>query len=353
MKKIIAIILALLMLGTLVFGCSPKTPAAPSGDAADDTVYEVTFSSQNAESSIHSQNAIELWGNKIEEATGGRVKFVYYWSSSISGIPELLDNLESGTVDAAWAATGSYAGRLTALIGASAPGRGIRSTAAGAEAVWNWLHEEECQKELGSLVLAAAYPNGDVVINNKVKEIQTAQDFQGLRLRATNSAWQAVFEELGIVPMSFGMNDTYENLEKSVCDGLVQDFDFLSWSRIYEVSPYSMDLPCSINVSMLLFSQHFIDRLPEDLREIVLGCGGLELSRACGESLAQNDISRKQVFIDNGGIVYTPSAEVVSALQGSFGMGVDNWMKECDAKGYDGQALNSRLLEVIGPFVGK
>ena len=350
MKRIIAAIIILAMATALVCGCNSSKKTS---GAADDTVYEVLLSSQNAESSIHSKNVVDIWAKRIEEATNGRVKFVYYWSSSLSGIPELLDNLESGAVGAAWAGTGSYPGRFTALTGTGRPGLGLRSTAAGAEALWNWFQVEECQKELGTLVLAGAYPNGDVVINNSVREIKTASDFQGLRLRAMNSSWQAAFEELGIVPMSFGMNDTYENLEKNVADGLVQDFDFLAWSRIFEVSPFAMDQGLSVNASLLLFSPHFLNSLPDDLREIVMGCCGIELSRACGEALEKNDSQRRQEYIDGGGIVYPATPEVMSALEGSYGAARDNWIRECDQKGYDGNALNQRLLEIVAPFVGK
>ncbi|MDR0852396.1 MAG: TRAP transporter substrate-binding protein DctP [Clostridiales Family XIII bacterium] len=361
MKKIIVAILTLSMILVLITGCgggSSAGNASTGGNASasgdDDTVYEVVFSSQEVDSSVHSRIAIELWANKIEEATNGRVKFVYYWGSSISGVPELLDNLESGAVDAAWAATSAYAGRYTATKGVTLPGLGLIAGADGAEAIWQWLQEEEPTNERGTLVLAACYPAGDMYITNNKKEIKVASDFYGLRLRPLNSAWQAVFEKLDVVPVSFGMNDTYENIEKNICDGLVQDFVYYSWSRIYEVSQYYLDKPMSINIGFLYLSPHFLNRLPDDLREIVLSCGGLELSRQAGAMILESQEAMQKDIVDNGGIIYPATAEISDLLENSFEAGRADWIKECDARdGYDGQELYDRLIKVTSPYFGK
>jgi TRAP-type C4-dicarboxylate transport system substrate-binding protein len=351
MKRFIAFVLALILLLALV-GCGSSKAEPTTG--ADEQVYECAFSSQEVETSVHSKIAIELWANKIEEATNGRVKFVYYWNSSLSGVNELLDNLESGAVDAAWAATSAYSGRYTATKGVTLPGLGLVASADGAEAIWNWLHEEKCTNERGSLVLAACYPAGDMYIVNNKKEINSADDFYGLRLRALNSAWQAVFEGMGVVPMSFAMNDSYENIEKNVCDGLVQDHIFYSWSRIYEVADYCLDKSLSVNIGFLYMSPKFLEKLPEDLREIVLSCGGLELSRAAGQVIAESQETLRQEFIDAGGDVYPATGEVSELLESSYPAGVANWIAECDAReGYDGQELYDRLIEVTGPYLGK
>ena len=351
MKRVIIVILALSMLLAIMCGCGNSSAPASSGDS--NKVYEAKFATQEIETTFNSRIAVELWAEKVEAATDGRVKFVYYWSNSLCDVRDLLDNAESGAVDAFWAATSAFVGRYVAYLGLTLPGLGLITSADGAEAMWNWLQQEECAKERGTAVLVACYPTGDMTINNSKGEIKTAADFNGLRLRALNSAWQAVYGELGIVPLSFNLPDTYENISKNVCDGLVLDFNYLFFNRIYEVSKYNFDASFSNNVGTIYLSPVFLDSLPDDLREIVLSCGGVELCREAGDYMASKLEGLKKGWVEEGGVLYPVSDEVNAALENAFKAGVANWIEECDGKGYNGQELYDRLISVTGPYFGK
>jgi TRAP-type C4-dicarboxylate transport system substrate-binding protein len=364
MKKSIVGVLVLSMLIALLTGCGGASSSngsdtqaenASSSDTSsapdDGEVYEVTFATQELETTFHSQIVQQLWANKIEEASNGRIKFVYYWSNSFCDVRDLLDNCESGALDAFWAASSAFAGRYVAYMGLTLPGLGFKTSPEVGEAMWNWLQEEECAQERGTAVLAACYPTGDTTINNSVREIQTAADFKGLRLRAPNSAWQAVLERLGAVPMSYNLPDAYDNISKNVSDGLLMDYQYLYFNRFYEIAPYTFAEPLSTNVGTIYVSQHFLDRLPEDLRQIVLDAGGVELCKAAGEFMEEKAEQLQLDWTEAGGTVYNVSEEVGAALDDAYEAGIEKWIAECDAKGYDGQELYNRLITMVTPYL--
>lgn len=347
MKKVIALLIALVMMFTLVACGDSKAPAKED----EQEVYEIVFATQELETTIHSQIARDHWAKSIEEASNGRLKFVFYYSNSYCDVRDLLDNCESGAVDAFWAASSAFAGRYCALYGLTMPGVGLGTDADTAEAMWHWLQEEECASERGSAVLCACYPIETSILANK--QINTPEDFKGLRLRAPNSSWQVVLEQLGAVPLNFNLPDAYDNISKNVSDGLIMDYNYLYFNRFYEIAPYFYDDNLSTNVGTIYVSQHLLDRLPDDLAQIILDNSGVEMCRKAGTIMEEQLKTLKEDWVAAGGTCYAPSAEVSAALEAAFELGVEKWIEECNAKGYNGEELYQRLLEVVGPFVKK
>ena len=351
----IATVLAFVIVLSLAAACgggsskggSQSNTQSPQDSApvADNTVYELVFSQQDPETSIHAKIIQELWGNKIEEASGGRIKIVYGWAGSFSGVPELLDNVENGVLDGCWAATSQFAGRYTAISGMTLPGIGLKVDDNGAEAIWKWLHEEEPQKEIGALYLQAMYLPGDSTIYNSKRELKTVADFSGLRIRTLNPAWTMVLDNLKANPMTFNLPETYENIEKNVADGYVMDYSWSTANRAYEVAPYALDAQLGLNIASIYLSQHFLDKLPDDLRQIFYDFDGLAFAKAANQEISKYQEEVKSAF------TLTPISDEIANEISRLSIDARGiWKQQCTDKGYDAESLDARLAALLAQY---
>jgi len=352
MKKLTALILAILMLLSLcACGDSGKTSTDDTAaeNKTDDKVYELVFNHLNSESSVHGQ-AATAWMDAVEEASGGRIKFVRYWSGAAASATDAPDALESGLIDLMWGGNNQYPGRFIATALVSCPMVGVPVAGEGGAVLYRYFNEvEACRDEFGAKIrVIYTTVNGNVIISNSQREIKTVDDFKGLRIRQGNTSQGAFIEALGATVMSFSTFDTYENISKSVADGTITDWDFYSWNAIAEVCPYFLDYSVAINPGFVIMSQAAYDKLPADLQAIIDQFSGVAPSVEYTAFIAANDASQREKCQSDGAVLTAPDQTLIDALtEAGMGAGYAAWEAEATAAGYDATALHEALLKII------
>lgn len=362
MKKALALILVIVMALSLFAGCGDKAPAssAPAdkpadsagtdAPAADDTVYELVVSMHDAEVAYSSQ-ALKAWGTEIEEASGGRIKFIWYFGGAIANAMESMDAVTNGTCDITWSAPALFPGRFAGTLVASLPMIGLPNNADGGEIVYNmYAKNESIQNEWAGMKVLALHANGAATILTTSKKIESPEDFKDLRIRTTTNSVNAFLTTLGCAPTSFAVTDTFENLEKGIADGTIADWNITDAFRLYDVATYQSDDDINVALGCILMNPDSYAKLPADLQAIIDEHSGAYASRFMSEFLGSVIPGIKETCKENGMEIYNFPDEVKPLLEEAKQAGLEAWYEEVAAVGIDGEVLYQAFLAELAAF---
>ena len=359
MKKLIALLLCLVLAVGALAGCSGGTSNTPAGSPAaspaaspsggepaspasssDGKVYECVFNSTDLETTCNSQIVL-AWEEEVTEASDGRIQFVNYWSGALASSPESIDAVKNGVVDLTFFITSIYPGVIVGANVMSAPGLGLTFDENGAMACWEvFSGYEPITKEFDGMKLLGCSTNGGFSIFNSARPIKALSDFTGLRIRINNSMTEGFLQYLGATPVSFNFGDTYENIEKNVCDGTMMDWDALYKMRIFEVAPYVVDTEglCSTTTAIVM-NPDFYNSLPADLQQVIDDLSGEHLVRLAGKMKAEADAAAKQNWIDAGVTMTELPEDVLAEVPNAADAGFANFIQEANKAGFNGEEI--------------
>ncbi|WP_251978647.1 TRAP transporter substrate-binding protein [Salinicola avicenniae] len=242
--------------------------ATLSAQAAE---YEWTF--QASETSGEPSFKIkQAWLERIETMTGGRVSIELLPINAVVGPTETLQAVSSGILQGHMTDPSYFSGQNPAygmmgnLVGAwSDPYDFLEyMNQGGGEAIYN-----EITEPYGAhLIAAGTFPLESIP---STREIDSMEDFQGLKIRAPQGMVYNIFERLGASPVNLPGSEVYTALEKGVIDAA--DSTVLSNNDamgLHAFAPYPL-YPGFHSMPMIAISlnKQIWDGLPEDLKSIL------------------------------------------------------------------------------------
>ena len=349
MKKILALILALVMALSLV-ACGEKAPAADDGAAAGDdtTVYKMNVSFASPE---FTTQAITDSLNRIQAASNGRIEFTYYYSWSLSSVPTVVDDLTSGVVDIAAVPINEHLALFPySNLVTYTPFLGLPNMLDAAK-IYDELYAENevFAQEYANLGLKywTNYPcPGYNIFTTKDNQIKTPDDLAGLKLITSSSMMAQFIEAHGGAVLNSPVTDYATNLNTSVADGVVNHanvlmafgcMDFLKGATVFG------DQGSAMSLMMMCFSEDAWNALPADLQA---------LFEAEAETLRDNqceyDYTSHAGNIDyirgNGGAVVELTEDEIKVWQDAFAPFLTDYIAELEAGGAtEAQAIYDAL----------
>ncbi len=319
MKKIFALLLAILMLAALVgCGSQPATEANPAPAdapeaAAPDKVYTLTVSTQAAESSTNATWLNEV-ANKISEVTGGQVELEIYYSSTLVGETDVVSAIKSGLCDAGEVAMARNTNifPLTGLI--MEPYSNLGSGETFYDNVFAKLWEEypEMQAEyeglkIGGMLIAT---NGGTV--HSTKEIRVPGDMAGLKISCVTPFQTGMTKAGDGAPMGLEASEWYTSFQYGVADGMWMTWGAITSMNLYEVLPYHTIFPNGTDraLTCLLFNEDSWNKLPADCQEAIEGIVGWTCS--IWPEIEAADFEASRTMMEDAGCTFsdlTPEEE--------------------------------------------
>ncbi len=350
-RKIIALIVAFAALFTLA-ACGSNGGNANTGDASGEKeVYELIVQNHDPATSICAKY-LEAWGAKVTEASGGRIQFIFYHGGSLGGATETVDMVLNGQADIGWTASAINVGRFPCSDGICLPMMGFENTVEAAKTMWKMYETHDYisdeWKDFKVIQIAAAC---DVPITSN-RKIETVEDFSGLRMRCVVPSVVYMLQYLGSVPMSITISDTYENLEKNVADGCMNDWHNIMAFSLWDVLDYAMDAKVSYSNQALLMNWDSYNELPDDLKAIIDEYSGEFAAIMAGEYWDSSIEQSRALAAEAGVEIYEASPEVQKALEEAAAYGWEKWAEDMNAEGYDGAQIvadfQAAMAEVQG-----
>ncbi len=295
---------------------------------------------------------LDVWADKVEQESGGRIQIDRYPSMQLGGKPpELASQVTDGVVDLIWTVCGYTPGRFPRTEVFELPFM-MTNAEATSKAYWD-LHEKYMKdQDFREMHIIGVWVHGPGLIHSK-EPVMTLADLNGVKLRAPTRVTNMLFKELGATPVGMPVPAVPEALSKGVIDATVIPWEVTGALKVAElVSNHTTFGASSLYTTTFIFAMNKdkYESLPDDLKKVIDANSGREMSGWAGRLMQEYDEPSRQIALKrNNNIITLSDAQVNEWRQASQPI-IDNWVKEMDGRGMNGTQLLSEARELIDQY---
>ena len=296
---------------------------------------------------------LDPWADRIEAASGGRIKIERFAAMSLGGTPpQLIDQATDGVVDIVWALPGYTPGRFPSTEVFELPFM-MTNAEATSRAYWDMFEEHMKDTEFKDLHILGTWVHGPGLIHSK-SPVTKLDDLNGLKVRAPTRVINALLSQLGAAPVGMPVPQVTEALSKGVIDATVIPWEVTPALKVAELvsnhTTFGGDHAFYTTTFVLAMNKDSYERLPDDLKKVIDDNAGAELSAWAGKTMQEYDAPGLDIAQSRGNNIIEISAEDAEAWKAAAQPVIDNWLKEMSDKGIDGQALLDEARSLIAKY---
>ncbi|MFD2738196.1 TRAP transporter substrate-binding protein [Sulfitobacter aestuarii] len=295
---------------------------------------------------------LDVWADKVEADSEGRIKVERYPSMQLGGTPpELMDQAIDGIADIVWTVVGYTPGRYPSTEVFELPFM-MTNARAASSAYWQMFEKHMKDSEFKDLKILATWVHGPGMLHTN-KEVRSPEDMQGMKIRGGSRLANALLEQVGSTPVGMPVPAIPEALSKGVIDGATIPWEVTTALKVPELVDYHTEFEGNalyVLTFVLAMNKDRYEGLPEDLQKVIDDNSGLEFSIFAGGTQADGDAPARKLAEERGNTIVTVSAEEAAAWKEAAQPVYDQWIQEMDAKGIDGQALIDEARELMDAY---
>ncbi len=285
------------------------------------------------------QTVIEPWAETINRESGGRIKIEIYPSMQLGGKPpQLLDQVRDGLTDIAWGLPGYTAGRFPKISVFELPFM-VSDAEATSQAV-QAFYEAHARDEFADYKILWFHTHARGLIHTREATIDSADDVDGLKLRAPNRSIGSALESLGASPVFMPVPALPEALSKGVVDGAVIPWEIVPALKVQELAPNHATTPGDRGLYTAVFvfamNKEKYESLPDDLKKVIDDNSGIEMSKFSGHRWDLAEEPGMKVAADRGNPIAEIPASEMEIIRERTSTVTKQWISEM---GDEGQAL--------------
>lgn len=275
-KKLLVGCALLLAVFLIVSGCGPSAPAGTKNEqpaAKPAEVIDWTIAT-SWPAGILLHEMAEMWAERVEKASGGRMRIEVLPSGAMVGAMEVLDATHAGTIDGMHSWSGYWLGKHPAApMFSSIP----MLMEPQSHIIWmldrgldfqNKLYQEELGLNVVAFLCGSTHP--ELLAHSHVP-LAKLDDWVGTKYR-TPGWWAEILKEMGVAVVTVPGAEVYPSLERKVIDAAEFSTPIVNYQLgFHEVTKYftgpGMHQPSVL--FELVLNKNSYEALPEDLKEIV------------------------------------------------------------------------------------
>lgn len=249
--------------------------------------------------------------NYVEAASNGRIEVNIYTNSSLGNASEILLQCMQGVIECSTAGDSDLSNYYPNIQVFSIP-----YVFDNRVDFYDFLDSayaasmfEDIAQNCGVRIISAFDNGGFRNFSNNVRQIHTADDLKGLKIRCMQSAsYITTLETLGATPTALAFSELYSALQTGVVDGQENAPLVMLDNSIYEQQKYYSLDGHSISPAFIIVNEQWLRSLPEELQTVVLDGGKMAQTAARGTIGASEGLALN-LLADKGVEIYAPSAE--------------------------------------------
>ena len=288
-------------------------------------------------------NMHKAWMHKVEKESGGRIKFEAYPAMQLGGTPvQLYDQAKDGVVDIVWTLPGYTAGRFPRGEVFELPFM-MTNAEATSKAYWEYMQTMAADEFKDTHVLALQV-HGPGTFHTKDKQIRTAADLKGLKMRGPTRQITKMLGYLGATPVGMPLPSIPDALSKGTIDGAVLPWEVVPSVKVQELARFHSEFApaggalYTATFVMAMNKARYIS-LPPDLKKIIDNNSGLKTSGWLGGVQQAGDAAGRQSAVDRKNTIYTiPSIDAQEFKRKAALVEVE-WVQDMNRRGFDGRKL--------------
>jgi TRAP-type C4-dicarboxylate transport system substrate-binding protein len=286
---------------------------------------------------------LEPWAQRVEKASGGKVKIEIYPSMTLGGKPpQLINQVRDGVVDIVWTVNGYTAGLFPRTEVFELPFVHTNNAAAtnlALRAMYDKYLKDE-YKGVHVLFLHVHQGQGMQMVDKLVRK---PDDMKGLKMRIPTRTGAWVIEALGASPVGMPVPDLPQALSKKVVDGAFIPWEIIPDLKLQELIKYEIEGPNKTRFGNTTFqvsmNQARWDSLPADVKKAFTDNSGEDWVREVGKIWAEDDDEGIAIAQKAGNQHIQLTGAELDAFKAKLEPVVQRWVDEVKAKGIDGKAL--------------
>ena len=296
------------------------------------------------------KDLLQPWADKITIESDGALKFTIYPAMQLGGkAPQLFDQARRGTADIIWTLAGYTPGRFPRMEVFELPFMAA-SAAATSQAAYEYFEAQAADefKDVKVLLVSTHAP-GTLHMQNK--PIRSLEDLKGVKVRAPTRVTNLMLKALGATPVGMPVPQLPTAISKGVVDGALIPYEVSLPLRLHELTNSHTDVVGKRGlytaVFLLVMNKDKFDSLPPKLQKVIEDNSGLAMARTAGQLWDKSEIPGKKAAQDSGDAFYYIKGKELKRWQRVADEVRRDWIKEMDAKGFDGAALITKAEALI------
>jgi len=321
------------LLGAVAGAVLMLAASAPNACAK---AIELTYANFFPPFHIQSQLA-ESWCREVEKRTDGQVKINYYPGGTLTRAPQTYDSVEQCIADIGRSVLAYSRGRFPILGAVDLP-MGYPNGVVATE-IANGVLSTFNPKEFDTTRIMYLHAHGPGLIHTRDKEVRTLDDLQGLKIRSTGMS-AVLSKALGATPVSMGMPDAYQSLQKGVVDGCAHPLESNKGWKLADVLEYVVDESSVAYTTTFFVTMNKMkwDSLSPEIQQIISEINA-EWSVKHGEAWDSSDAEGRKLFSEKGRQIITLDPEEAKKWQEMVKPAIDNYSADLDKKGFNGKEI--------------
>lgn len=288
-------------------------------------------------------NMHKAWMNKVEKDSGGRIKFEAYPAMQLGGTPvQLYDQAKDGVVDIVWTLPGNTAGRFPRIEVFELPFM-MNNAEATSKAYWEYV-QTVAQDEFKDTHVIALQVHGPGMFHTKDKQIKTAADLKGLKMRGPTRQITKMLGYLGATPVGMPLPGIPDALSKGTIDGAVIPWEVVPSVKVHELTKFHSEFDPAggalyTTTFVMAMNKAKYNSLPADLKKVIDDNSGMETSGWLGKVQQTGDIAGRQSAVDRKNTIYTIPSSDAQEFRRKANLVEVEWMEDMNKRGFDGRKL--------------
>ncbi|WP_137699372.1 TRAP transporter substrate-binding protein [Marimonas lutisalis] len=289
------------------------------------------------------------WAERVEEASGGKIKIDHYPSMQLGGKPpELYGQVTDGVADIVWTVLGYSPGRFPQSEVFELPFM-MTNAEDTSRAYWKYAVANMMDKDFKDVKVLAVHVHGPGLIHSK-EPIKSVKDLNGVKLRAPTRVTNKLFTALGATPVGMPVPAVPEGLSKGVIDATVIPWEVTGALKVPELVKNHTefgDESLYTTAFVIAMNKEKYESLPQELKDAIDSQSGEEFSALAGKLMEGADAPSREAAAAAGNNIMTLSAEEVQEWKDAASGIEAEWIKEMNDLGFDGQALVDQAKALI------
>lgn len=254
------------------------------------------------------------WANwykaALEKATNGRIEVKIFPASQLGPIPREIEGVQLGTIEAFITPTDFYVG-LEPRYGVFSIPTLFRDMKNAADT----LADPELNKEILGLAESKGLVGVGVYVASAADylaktPLRSIEDFKGKKFRINATAAERErMRLLGAAAIPMPLTEVVPGLERGVVDGTQSTVSVFVNFKFYDIAKVLTQTDDTVICPIVFFSKVWLDKLPADLRKIVMDEARKLQPRVQEAAYSNTDDSRKQWAEHGGSIIKLAPAE--------------------------------------------
>ncbi len=296
---------------------------------------------------------LDVWADKVEADSEGRIKVERYATMSLGGSPpELYDQVADGVIDIGWTVVGYTPGRFPSTEVFELPFM-VTDARAASYAYWKMFESGMKDTQFKDTHMLGTWVHGPGVFHTS-DPVNSPADLEGMKIRGGSRLVNQLLEAVGATPVGMPVPAVSEGLSKGVIDGTTIPWEVTAALKVPELVQNHTEFegPALYTLTFVLaMNNDSYNNLPDDLKAVIDQNSGLDFSVFAGGTQADSDGPSREIAVDLGNNIITIDAATAAAEWGPVVAPIyQTWIDDVATKGLDGQALIDEAKALMAEY---